>query len=511
MTNNIAEGGNAQIIESVTKENDHKSKFCINHGTWKQFRIAYFRKYNPAAKIRMSRGRTVVGTISNNKPSLTLKEFDFWVTNGEAKSHSKNKSKFVLSYKRGSLNLYKIIPIGAVLVNTPNSTVRVRNISNKPNLISDLGLTKNSQVKRLGRVINIFFKEQGIKNRIQMAELSLENFNYRLLKVIYPSVSLFNFSLTKIDSAYSRFLRKNITIKQLIKHCFGFDSKKIVKLACSKIEETKSLDILVKIGILCKGLIPIDNYYPIIEKMNGAAYTGTSGHLGFNMNSFILIRKFLKDIKPRRRFKLILDEKGEAANNALDTAKMYAELKSNIGLTIDIPKGGWLELHNYFAREQRKIENPNKEIKYSDKFNEIDGLIIDELRIELPRDSYRLIDMGKEMNNCIASYGREAISGNAQLLAIYKENKLIYNVEIRNKKLMQFKGKFNAAADQKDQEKVIDILVKHDILNENKDKQDAEILMRYVAEPQYIAPNPARRIIIDDFIAAPPIAELVPF
>jgi len=93
---------------------------------------------------------------------------------------------------------------------------------------------------------------------------------------------------------------------------------------------------------------------------------------------------------------------------------------------------GLREIHDKISAQYREIqaEANNKKIKYSNKLAKLDGLQIDGFKFILPHETKTLVSWGREMKNCIASYGNRAVSGDSLLVGVEVGGKLTYNIEI---------------------------------------------------------------------------------
>lgn len=70
------------------------------------------------------------------------------------------------------------------------------------------------------------------------------------------------------------------------------------------------------------------------------------------------------------------------------------------------------------------------------------------MRIVVAKDNHQLIEWGKYMSNCIASYANRT---GTSLIALYRGEEMLYNIEIVNGEIRQMRARFNNMPDPKDQ------------------------------------------------------------
>ena len=462
------------------------------------FKIAHIRKFNPKTKVSSSRGKTAVGMIWKEKPYiLSFQLLKYQINGGKAKNDKDDpKDKLILSLKGGRLNVYR-----KKLCPHDNGGWKpvIRNASLNPNIEDFLGITKDTHIKRIVLVINYWFKLNKFNARLSAKEV-LKNWinpegeeiktvrngsvKTELIKIIYPGLKDLNSKLVPhISSAYSRYLRRECGIKFLIKKCFGADSKKLVKMVCARIDKDSNLNILTD-GLCLKGLIPLDLWYPWLEK---SSFLEKS----HNTNGFKWFRSFFKAHDPAKRsayFKEIIKDGYNWLHS--DTIRMYEQLKDK--LTLPANMGNWSETHDYLSKELYKINNPNSEIKYDEKWDKIDEEMIGELKVILPRDTYTIVGWGKENSHCLAGYSNSAAKGDCKILGLYRNNQLLYNAEIRHGEVRQLRGKFNKAADKEHEQQIREFLKEKKLINDYKEVPARDYLGVLVDDPEdiaYVAPE----------------------
>lgn len=119
----------------------------------------------------------------------------------------------------------------------------------------------------------------------------------------------------------------------------------------------------------------------------------------------------------------------------------------------DRPFRTWEEMHNSILGPQRYGRRADyalepfthKEIELTDLAKKFDGLQVGKLVIEPAKHTEVMTAWGNLMNNCIASYARNAVAGTAEYAAVLDGDKVIANLEVRDNKLVQLLGRFNRA------------------------------------------------------------------
>lgn len=391
-------------------------------------------------------GKIVLATTWKVSPhKLNFKVLSYGKREGKV-IHYSQKESYILSIKNGSLTVYR-------RTINEDGLVRLRNVSTSPQLFSYLGLDAKTHYKRISRVINHFF----IKNKFPR-RLKIKDGKNNLMECIYPALKNLD-GHTVVDSSFSRFLRKNVGLKEIIKKTFGSKGSKLTKTVLKYIEERKCLNVF-RAGVVTKGLLPLDW---VIDNLSKEVWSRIK-----NASNF---RRFLKTFSEEGRKRLLGSLETEINSSRVirtgidvirsDTVELWTLLNRP-----QIPKDlkDWQEIHDYLAKEHRKIRNKDKEIKYSENVLKIDSARIGDLTIELPKSSHKLIEYSQKMNNCISSYADRAVGGQVILLGIYKNDELAYNVEIRNQEIVQFVGKHNSPAPQEDKDAIKKFLGDEDVL-----------------------------------------------
>ena len=77
-------------------------------------------------------------------------------------------------------------------------------------------------------------------------------------------------------------------------------------------------------------------------------------------------------------------------------------------------------------------------------------VMIEDLAFRLPKDTVELSKWAQELHNCMFGYANTIKSGRSIIYGVFRENKLLYAVELRAMKIAQALGKFNKKIDEID-------------------------------------------------------------
>jgi hypothetical protein len=104
------------------------------------------------------------------------------------------------------------------------------------------------------------------------------------------------------------------------------------------------------------------------------------------------------------------------------------------------------DFHNNLSKDITKLAYENQIIKYTKAEQELEKSI-GGLDIVLAKDTYELVDIGKEMRICVGGYSNEALSKRCTILTIKDKNKYKVCLELRNNSLRQAKMDYNHRPD----------------------------------------------------------------
>jgi hypothetical protein len=411
------------------------------------------RKYDwhhTQKKVNKTRGKAVWCYVHKDKIVFRADKFNFF-----GKKWDVTTKIFLLKVRNGRLSCYEKTAQGGWRCS--NLNIHLNQIFDGVYIKETLTIKKTHE-KRVERIFRNFFKQHKLPfGPVRFSKkVSKDSWDTHFWVDIERNIKLAMYPLLgdlkkdygierfELNGLFTKYLRQN-SIKVLIRGCFGNHGKVLTKAV---IEQLKDGSGVLTTGLLFKGILPVDYIQKIVQGRD---------HHGFIIKTNIeTLRKFFKEFDQRRVLKWVENRK-RWDSTLIDTARMYLEYKDSIQ---NIPVDGTIEeIHNYISKEQRKVKTPNFIFEYSDKQLKMDGLIIDDLRIELPKDSYTLIDYGQKMSNCIGSYAHYVAGKQGVLLGIYKDNVLTYNVEIQKSgHVNQFYTARNQSAPKEDVDKVLNAL-----------------------------------------------------
>lgn len=282
----------------------------------------------------------------------------------------------------------------------------------------------------------------------------------------------FNYSKTsgRIQALFDA--KKNLN--QMCEEIFGFTSKKLQKLAVERIFPKGSPYVnesMFNIGIAFKEVLSPNNLFLVIEKNLYPCHLGTTGTHTM-MNDFW--KEFAKtkegDISEKRILNLLQTKFHR--DNLLGCGEAWAMLKDK-NLNLDLSQADFTadveKIYSYLDREVKKLKNPEYELKMESTFPKVAPIKdakVDDLQVVLPKTNYDLADWSRKMSNCIHGYGKRVLDGETMVLAICDaKGKMVYNIQITNGKVVQFRSKNNGQPDQKEYEKIMDFLHQNEVIH----------------------------------------------
>lgn len=273
---------------------------------------------------------------------------------------------------------------------------------------------------------------------------------------VYPGLKV---APSIIQSPFARIFKdKNLTLEKFVYKLTGNNGRKTRKLIIEGVRNRPYDAAKLSWIYLFKNLVPIEDIQGFILDQKSRGWSGSTEN----------IRKFLKLLPDNMRRKTFKRDGIDYNCFLSDTVSQWSKLNCP-----EIPKTckNLREIHDWTSIEYLKIKNAPKEISWKDEYLEIDNAKIQDLRIELPKDSHYLVDYGTKLSHCVASYGEMAAKGNCQILAIYKNEELKYNLEIRNKLLIQFRGKRNCEPDEDDKNLILSYLCDRNLIKYNNNER----------------------------------------
>lgn len=270
--------------------------------------------------------------------------------------------------------------------------------------------------------------------------------------ILRESYKLFKTVPNNIPTVLSPVFRKATTIKELTKLLYGkkydYGANEIVNAL--KTDEWKNINN----GYYLRGFLPIEYIKEVDKTKLKIPYSSY-----FMLKDYREHRKFFKLFNPKKLRNFLLTGKDYELS---DTIHLYNDFSHVIPLPTNINK--LTELHDFYSAEVSKIKQKDYPINYSEKILTLDNITLDNLKLVIPKTNHELINWGRKMSNCIGSYGNRASEMGRILLGVFRENELIYNIEINRKRIQQFFARRNSTPD----------------------KTDYEIIKNYLAENKFI-------------------------
>jgi hypothetical protein len=446
------------------------------------WKLAHNFKSNRGGK-KVVTGSVDLATIDDkNISSLKLFKLEYQVRDGERTGGGKDK-KMSFKIKNGKIYFY-------IKQKLPNGTTQIRdktigagsyvNEMLKRKVRTKFPPINNSDLANLDKEFSVF----NIKRINTSKEISVPNkaatrrftalFNYwlklnkfprtfkiqpketvreALLNFIYPGLKELGIN-NPMEGVPE--LKEKVGIKPIIKKYFGYDSKKITKLICENIQEEKNLTSLY-VGKVLKGLIPLDFFYPLLEN-----------------KVWFFLREERKWKKTREFFKAravpvrlnLIKNLVDARNGYVftDTINIWHQIKHEITTIPKDVEKDWNKFHDWLAIEQRKIATKPQAIPYTEKELKIDGAEVEDLSIELPKDTHKLIEWGQALSHCVGSYGQYAVEKRCTILGVKKAGKLKYCIELGREGMRQFRGHHNSDPDLFDKQNIENLLKENKII-----------------------------------------------
>lgn len=210
-----------------------------------------------------------------------------------------------------------------------------------------------------------------------------------------------------------------------------------------------------------RGLVPIDWIVDFLRRNNGQERE----HRGM-----VDIRPVIRRLDPRSYRDLLRNtEMNMRTLISLEDSIRSYHIQHNIDVVNDLRIRQIGELHDlaYPGRQHRQqagggaflVREPivytppsppkNEPITLGDLGKKLDGAMIGEHRVVLPKDTDTLREWGNYMHNCIGGYAYRATANTDAIYGgIYHGETLVANFEINDKTLTQLLGKYNNALEK---------------------------------------------------------------
>ena len=270
------------------------------------------------------------------------------------------------------------------------------------------------------------------------------------------------YNYANCPAAYRELFENKKNIDELIEKCFGFNSKKLRKLALDNLFHAKDNFINYRFmfyGEAFKDVLAHDNLFAVIEK-NLLPVDG-----GGDIETYQSLNLFLKDYSIEKNGKysqkkvLNFLENAKNKQHIVDCGVYYRQLKDTLNFDIqavELPNN-CDEIHDYMTKEMAKIKDPCLPLNNDENVNALNDVEFDNFRVLIPQTSYDLKEWTNIMQNCIGTYADKVRSKGCVILAIMDRttNQMLYNIEIVRKSVAQFVTRGNQRPKVKDHERIV--------------------------------------------------------
>ena len=287
-------------------------------------------------------------------------------------------------------------------------------------------------------------------------------------KAMYPILEYIPInSLNTLYSINASEHRENLrslkakTVQDMAKRLFG--QKRYRKDLVKALANANSVEFLAFMFSL-KREIPVDWFISILRNNPTLSYLPTT----FNYKDLKEFYDSLSDKQFRKFCKCLMEEDFIPIQSIMDTAYQFKECldddHNQIDPITDIKFRSIEELHymttKYFEntvkeRERRAlIEKYGGAIDGNKYYEELSTIDFSGASYELvvPENAYELVQWGSEMSNCIGGYSTSAKSSTTDVYLAMKDrnsDKMVANVLISKKNIVQFYGKRNSKVNKK--------------------------------------------------------------
>lgn len=206
-----------------------------------------------------------------------------------------------------------------------------------------------------------------------------------------------------------------------------------------------------KLSLLRKAEFDINNIYSAVSLQK---WSGRNLELlrFITLESIVFLNKFYSE---NRVSFLLSGIKYIDCNVYADTIQGAKSLMSsgyNLGKIFPKKPKYITEIHDKVDRFSRKISVPDFDLEQRDFIVSLDGLSVGSLKVRVPKTQSDLFDLGEDLNFCIGNgaYGRDVRSGKSAIVAVYKNNKPKYGIELGRYHIKQAWGHSNSVPDKND-------------------------------------------------------------
>ena len=332
-----------------------------------------------------------------------------------------------------------------------------------PQVLSDKIYEKKLSGENVESLLRLWtslkFNEDFKKKKKQILELLDQIVPFEHVCLI-PDGKVFNIKNFYNISSKNVFFKKVIEGKSLqeILADEGITGDKLVKLVKKELFSS-SLNFNIIYFLKAFKSININNIMVLhdlkIHQLISSDKMAENCKIFFNLNNF-----------SEKKIMSIFTEKFHS-DYFIDTIRYFDKIKQVQNLSFS-DCSSWQtwneEVLKYLAQIDKKVIVFNW-LQKRPELAKIDFKINEDFHIKLPQTSIELQAWGNQMGNCIGSYKDSALNSKTMLLlGIYKNDKLLYNLEIKGKKLIQFERRNKTSVDPVEKKLIVAYLKKHKIL-----------------------------------------------
>lgn len=167
---------------------------------------------------------------------------------------------------------------------------------------------------------------------------------------------------------------------------------------------------------------------------------------GYNAKPLFMYLDYCKTYEAIDDMKFLLDELYD-----------YVSMMSKISAKFDKYPRHFLTTHKIAARNYNRLKEEFDEKEFQKRINKDMEKNFGRYRFIYPESTQAIKDEAVSQNNCVASYIKEVLKGNCDILFLRtKENpdKSLVTIEVRNGKIVQAKQRFNDPVDSEQQETI---------------------------------------------------------
>lgn len=292
-------------------------------------------------------------------------------------------------------------------------------------------------------------------------------------------------------------MEKSINLKEFVHFAFGKSNRHFTSLISKHVFKNKEINFsFIKMLSIFKDE-DINRLYTMISDCRFQNLT-----LHHLEDEDIMIIKHISDQFSWERKNCFLVDAFNEFYLLKDLKMHYSQiLKKNQNFKVEIKYTTFSKLINYLEIQHKRYYFQNNNLYQLENFpvlKRIDGLVVGDLRFEIPKTKYDLYSYGNQMINCIYTYSEKCEVKSSILIGIYKNEKLEYNIELgthygenlplmslygppiiygsdryffgklenrKKRRIIQFEKKYKQSVPLDDHNKIVDILTNLDIID----------------------------------------------